>query len=98
MRLSSNHEIMSPKINPQKGAPIFKIGLSVNVIRKQIKAPRLYLPLNDTTKEFCKILNKASPANVEINAGGVESIIFVNCRANTPNKIANKHMIKAEIY
>ena len=77
---------------------MLNIGWSAIVIRKQISAPRLKFPLNDTTKDVCKTRNKAKPAKVEINAGGVANISFVNSGAYRPNRIANTQMIKAEMY
>ena len=68
------------------------------MIKKQSNAPRLKLPLKDTTNDVCSIRNRAKPAKVEINAGGVASISLVNSGAYKPNKIANKQIIKAAMY
>ena len=71
---------------------------SAIVTKKEIKAPRVKLPPNDTTKEACKTRNKANPASVAIKAGGVASINPVKNGADTPNIIAKRQMTMAAVY
>ena len=66
--------------------------------KKEIKAPRVNPPPNETKKEFCNTLNNANPASVAIKAGGVANINFVNNGANAPKRIASQQIIIAAVY
>ena len=98
LSFSSSQDVVSPNTSPQKGAPILKIDLSARVTRNVINAPSEKLPLKETTNEVCNTRSKASPAKVEMKAGGVASISFVNNGAYKPNRIASRQIINAATY